>query len=61
MEISDGKIIRCTMRELYWYYVDGDWDELYAFGQFIDAMERSGVTITEDGYAYNRSKGRTDN
>lgn len=48
MTLEGEKIVSCTMAELHWIYLDGDWDELYSWDDFVRVIKASGVTVEEE-------------
>lgn len=48
MVIKDGKIISATESELYAYWLEREYDEIYTFPDYLRRMKEIGVEVTEE-------------
>lgn len=46
MKIKDNKIMAATEQELFDYWVNRGFDEIYSFPEYLEKMKEHGVKIT---------------
>lgn len=47
MVIENGIIVKCTEAELYAYYLERDWDDIYSFPEYKEMCIRFGTEVTD--------------
>lgn len=49
MKVEDNKIIEATEMELFQHYLKAEYDLIMSFDDYLQAMQKQGVRILEDG------------
>lgn len=48
MKVENGIIVECTENELFKYYLEQEWDNIYSFPDYMNRCILLGTKVTND-------------